>query len=159
MENTVSAFDEALVRLKRRLGVKQDQEVADFLGMTKYAFSARKTRGGAFPEDLLRAAVARHPDVDFDVDWVLTGSIPVVDRSAAVERVKRGRGVYAPPLDTAYLLTILNRVQDLAMERGVQLDAAALGDIAGGVYNILPPGSPINDALIHAMLQLKAPPH
>lgn len=152
----MSHFDQVLARLKRGLGLRRDQEIAAFLGMTKAAFSARKTRGGTFPEEELRRALKERPAPGLDVDWVLTGGARSVDRSAAVEMVKSRRGVYAPTLDMPYLLKIVEKVQELAEGRGVQLDDADLGAIAGGVYNVLPVGAPMNEALIYALLELKA---
>ncbi|HEY9105234.1 MAG TPA: helix-turn-helix domain-containing protein [Roseateles sp.] len=151
----MSHFEEALTRLKRGLGVKHDQEAADFLGLTKWALSARKTRGGAFPEDLLRQAVEQHPEVNVNIDWVLTGADQPVDRDLAVNIVQGQRGAHAPPLNMAFLVKVLERVEKIAADRGVELDASALGDIAGAVYNVTPVGSALNDALIHAMLQLR----
>ena len=50
----------------------EDQEVADVLGMSKAAFSARKKRG-SFPENELYALAAKHPDLGLDVGYVMTG--------------------------------------------------------------------------------------
>jgi len=65
-------FEEQIARLKSQLRVKEDQEVADLLGMSKAAFSARKTRG-SFPEDKVRALAQQRPELGIDVDYVLTG--------------------------------------------------------------------------------------
>lgn len=63
-------FHEQLLRLKEALGLAEDQQVADALGMTAQAFSARKGRG-SFPEGKVVAAKARFPALD--VGYVLTG--------------------------------------------------------------------------------------
>lgn len=65
-------FDQQLSRLKKVLEVREDQEAATALGMTKAAFSARKTRG-SFPEKELRALAQRRPELGIDVEYVLTG--------------------------------------------------------------------------------------
>lgn len=66
-------FDQPLSRLKKALGVREDQEAALALGMSKAAFSARKTRG-SFPEKELRALAQRRPELGIDVEYVLTGA-------------------------------------------------------------------------------------
>ena len=65
-------FAEQFFRLKEALAVREDQDVAAALGMTKAAFSARKTRN-SFPETELYALAAKRPDLGLDVDYVLTG--------------------------------------------------------------------------------------
>lgn len=65
-------FDWVLLRLKESLGIHEDQDVAALLGMTKAALSARKSRD-SFPEDKLLALVAKRPDLNIDVAYVLTG--------------------------------------------------------------------------------------
>ena len=63
-------FSEVLDRLKHELRVSKDQEVADFLGMSKTAFAERKRRE-VFPEEKLLAVAPEHPGVD--VGYVLRG--------------------------------------------------------------------------------------
>ena len=65
-------FQAALLRLKEHLGLETDKEVAELLGMTVKAFTARKARD-SFPEEKLRALAQRRPDLPIDVDYVLTG--------------------------------------------------------------------------------------
>ena len=65
-------FDQQLSRLKKVLEVREDQEAATALGMTKAAFSARKTRGSV-PEKELRALAQQRPELGIDVEYVLTG--------------------------------------------------------------------------------------
>lgn len=64
-------FDQQLRRLKESLGLKEDQQVAAALGMTKASFSDRKRRN-AFPEERVIGLKARWPDLD--VTYVLTGA-------------------------------------------------------------------------------------
>lgn len=71
MQST-NSFDAQIGRLKGALQLKEDQEVAELLGMGKAAFSARKTRG-SFPADKLRALAQQRPDLNIDVDYVITG--------------------------------------------------------------------------------------
>ncbi|NMG48976.1 hypothetical protein GO613_12780 [Azoarcus communis] len=66
-------FRAQLDRLRTALAVREDQEVASMLGMTKAALSARKARG-SFPEKELRALAQRRPDLSIDVEHVLSGT-------------------------------------------------------------------------------------
>lgn len=72
MQST-NIFQARLERLRTALDVREDQEVATVLGMTKAALSARKSRN-SFPEKELRALVQQRPDLDIDVEYVLTGA-------------------------------------------------------------------------------------
>jgi hypothetical protein len=63
-------FEEQVQRLKLVLGLRQDQEVAAALGMTKASFSDRRRRG-AFPGERVVGLKASHPGLD--VVYVLTG--------------------------------------------------------------------------------------
>lgn len=65
-------FSDLLLRLKHSLRVSKDQEVADFLGLSRTAFSERKKRN-AFPEKELRALARQRPELGIDVEYVLTG--------------------------------------------------------------------------------------
>ena len=65
-------FDEATLRLKQRLGVTQDKELAHFLGLSPRAWAGRK-QTGAFPEKELYALAAKRTELNIDVDYVLTG--------------------------------------------------------------------------------------
>lgn len=65
-------FKPVLLRLKEQLGVSTDKEVAAILGLSPAAFYDRKKRE-AFPEDKLLALVARQPELDLDVAYILTG--------------------------------------------------------------------------------------
>lgn len=67
----VENFDSMLLRLKGQLGVQTDKEVAEVLGLSVKAFTARKMRG-AFPVDKLLALKAAMPKLN--VDYVLSGT-------------------------------------------------------------------------------------
>ncbi|HET7300085.1 MAG TPA: helix-turn-helix domain-containing protein [Oleiagrimonas sp.] len=67
-----SNFQLNLERLKEELHVREDREVATWLGMSKSAFSERKRRG-AFPSDRLFQQAAKCPDSSVDVNYVLSG--------------------------------------------------------------------------------------
>ncbi|MDR3322910.1 MAG: hypothetical protein LBS89_01745 [Zoogloeaceae bacterium] len=65
-------FKEILLRLKQQLGVEDDKDVAEALGLKANAFNARKKRE-SFPETELYALAAKRPDLHLDVEYVLTG--------------------------------------------------------------------------------------
>lgn len=77
------SFEQALLRLKERVGVQSDKELAALLGLSPTAFSDRKKRN-AFPEDKLRALVQQRPDLGIDVDYVLTGRTRAQIQAAVV---------------------------------------------------------------------------
>ena len=99
-------FSDSLDRLKYSLRVSKDQEVAAALGMSKTAFSERKKRG-SFPDKELRALAQQRPELNLDVDYVLTGVAARPDllgvkqaAMAAAERVG-SRGLAGPNVDVA----------------------------------------------------------
>ncbi len=61
-----------LNRLKEGLGVVEDQQVAEALGMTRSALYARKNRS-SFPDGRVLALAARRPELCLDVIYILTG--------------------------------------------------------------------------------------
>lgn len=63
-------FEEIALRLKQQLKVTEDKQLAEALGMTGKAWTARKRRE-SFPEEKLWALAAQRPDID--VGYVLTG--------------------------------------------------------------------------------------
>lgn len=65
-------FVDFLSRIKQELDFKNDKDVADFLGLEIKAFSARKHRNSV-PKDKLRAAAQSHPEMNIDVEYILTG--------------------------------------------------------------------------------------
>lgn len=66
-------FDEATLRLKQQLKVTESKQVAEALGMTGNAWTMRKRRG-AFPEVEVRALAQQRPELEIDVEYVLTGA-------------------------------------------------------------------------------------
>lgn len=80
------AFERAALRLKEVLGMQTDKDLASLLEMDVSAFNKRKTRG-SFPEDKVLAFVAKHPDLDIDMDYVLTGSKH--NKDEAMQRLKQ----------------------------------------------------------------------
>lgn len=78
----MSDFEDQLARLKTALALPEDQDVAELLGMTKAAFSARKSRG-SFPVDKLKALAADRPKLKLDVKYVLTGVSDELERRLA----------------------------------------------------------------------------
>lgn len=101
MQST-NSFDAKIGRLKGALQLKEDQEVAELLGMGKAAFSARKIRG-SFPEEKLRSLAQQRPDLNIDVDYVITGVA-----QAALEMIRaarEGKPLKKVSADEAALLT------------------------------------------------------
>jgi len=80
-------FDIQLLRLKKVLGVTEDQQVAQFLGMTKHAFSDRKRRG-AFPMDKVLALKATRPDLAIDDVYIRTGRDAQADADDSERRAQ-----------------------------------------------------------------------
>lgn len=108
-------FVDFLYRLKQALDLKQNKDVADFLGLSEKAFSARKNRN-SIPEQHLRAAAAMHPDLHLDVDYILTGS-----------RIHSSLGNFGHNQDTfmkeviAHIHTRLNMgIEEIAAELGIE---------------------------------------
>lgn len=86
----MTSFDRILLRLKERLGVQTDKEIAKLLGMSDKAFNARKKRD-AFPQDKLFAMMTRRQDIDLDLEYVLTGSSPETEeRGRRLDAVSKG---------------------------------------------------------------------
>lgn len=65
-------FEEATLRFKQQLGVTQDKDAAEALGLSPRAWAGRKKRG-SFPESEIYALAAKRPDLGLDVAYVLTG--------------------------------------------------------------------------------------
>ncbi len=81
----MSDFDQALLRLKERLGITSDKGVAELLGMGEKALNARKRRG-AFPAEKLKALALDKPELGIDVKYVLTGVSDELERRMAAIR-------------------------------------------------------------------------
>jgi len=65
-------FEATTLRLKQVLGVTLDRDAAAALGLSPRAWAGRK-KTGLFPETELYALMAKRPDLDIDVTYVLTG--------------------------------------------------------------------------------------
>ncbi len=65
-------FDACLLRLKEQAGLPSNKEVAELLGLSEKAFSARRARD-VFPEEKLYALAHKRPELNIDVLAVLTG--------------------------------------------------------------------------------------
>ncbi|MFQ1022754.1 helix-turn-helix domain-containing protein [Avibacterium paragallinarum] len=72
----MKTFTDILNRLKTELSVTMDKDIAEFLGMTKSAFAERKRRD-VFPEEALRLADLRRPDLKLNVEYILTGDVDI----------------------------------------------------------------------------------
>lgn len=108
-------FDLMLVRLKECLDVREDQEAADALGLTKGALSIRKSRD-AFPIEPLKALADR--DRRVDVSYVLTGVRAVVHGAKAADV-----GLIEEAVDIARNLPSESLDRWLAVGRALELDA------------------------------------
>lgn len=95
-------FDAALLRLKGQLGLTEDQAVASLLGLSKASFSDRKRRG-SFPEDKLRALAQQRPDLNIDVDYVITGVAQAAREM--IEAAREGRPLKKVSAEDAALLS------------------------------------------------------
>ncbi len=121
-------IDSQLVRLKEVLRVSEDQEVAEVLGMSKAAFSARKKRG-SFPEKELRALAQQRPELGIDVEYVLTGGTLSAHERQALEGARAFTlALQLPEADKARLLgradaALLEQAQHNAQEVGTQRQA------------------------------------
>ncbi len=88
-------FEEATLRLKQELNVKQDREVSALLGLSPTSWAGRKTRG-LFPEKEVLALKGSNPDLKLDITYVMTGtrqSDSVAQRIGALPaRIREARG-------------------------------------------------------------------
>ncbi len=76
-------FVDFLYRIKQELDLKQDKDVAAFLGLGSGAFSARKTRN-SIPDSHLKMAALAHPEMHIDVEYILTGKRSNVENSTNI---------------------------------------------------------------------------
>lgn len=65
-------FSQILLRLKQVLGVHNDQQIANKLGLPQSTFANRK-RKNEFPVERLKAFIAANPDLKIDFEYVMTG--------------------------------------------------------------------------------------
>ena len=86
------------MRLKSALRVKEDQEAAHALGMSKAALSDRKKRN-AFPEEKLWALAHRQPELGINPIWVLSGKSDESFRASAHVVTAQVRAVLAIQAD------------------------------------------------------------
>jgi len=77
-------FEEAALRLKQQLKVKEDKEVAVFLGMSASALNMRKKRGN-FPFKEVAALAHNRPELGLDYEWIATGSSNKMETAGARE--------------------------------------------------------------------------
>ena len=82
----MNSFDNSTLRLKQLLGVTKDKEVAELLGLSPVAWAGRKRRG-LFPDTELYALIAKRPDLQIDVAYVLTGQRLGPGQADAVARM------------------------------------------------------------------------
>lgn len=68
MENFIDISN----RLKTALSVSMDKDIAEILGISKYSFAERKKRN-SFPEKELEILAAKRPELNLDVEYILTG--------------------------------------------------------------------------------------
>ena len=91
----MNLFSDCMNRLKPILRVSKDQEVAAALGLSKTAFSERKKRD-SFPDRELRTLARERPDLNIDVDYVLTGvaqaALEIIDAAKAGTPLVKVRG-------------------------------------------------------------------
>lgn len=67
-----TSFDDALLRLKQALRVKNDTDVADKLGLHQSTL-AHKKRKNEFPEKQLKEFIDLNPEYEIDYEYIMTG--------------------------------------------------------------------------------------
>lgn len=67
-------FTDIANRLKTVLSITQDKQIAEFLGLSKSAYAERKRRG-VFPESSLRLAELKYPELNLDINYIMTGEV------------------------------------------------------------------------------------
>lgn len=117
-------FEKATLRLKQQLGVTQDKEVAEALGLSPRAWAGRK-KSGRWPEKEFLALAARRPDLGLDLDYILTGhrssefeSITrKADSKPLIGQEERMAGIFAQltPDSQKEVLSIATRLRELEM--------------------------------------------
>jgi hypothetical protein len=108
----VNEFAAQLLRLKQALGLIEDQDVAQALGMSKAAFSDRKRRN-AFPAEKLAALAASHPEWQLDLDYVLTG------RSRQTDELSRRLDIVADAARRAFQIDGLTEQQRAQVQQAI----------------------------------------
>jgi len=97
-------FEKILLRLKEQLGVQSDKEVAELLGLSVKAFTARKARA-SFPRDKLLALKASRPELLIDDVYILTGQhLSVYEANQRVAQLVAEQFEVADPKPTPYVV-------------------------------------------------------
>jgi len=103
----ITHFGECLLRLKQVLGVASDMAVADVLGMSNKALSARK-RCGSFPVDKAQALVARGLCTAESIAYVLQSEQLGSEHIATTHKAAYSQAT----LDGAQLLALAAKLAD-----------------------------------------------
>lgn len=117
-------FEEATMRLKQQLGVTQDKEIAEALGLSPQSWAGRKKRN-LWPEKEFLALMAKRPDLGLDFDYVTLGHHSQVFDASAKQAAKtpltgpdeRMAGVFAAlsPASRKEVLAVALRLRELEM--------------------------------------------
>jgi hypothetical protein len=114
----MTTFEMINLRLKNALRTDKDQKCAEFLGLSKNAFSERKRRN-AFPEKELRSLAQRRPELGINVDYVLAGAFAEVfvpHPSMSLQEVAHALNRVAPAMESGFV--IQTSYGDLAIAPG-----------------------------------------
>lgn len=139
-------FSATLLRLKEALGVHDDKQVAEVLGMADRAFAARKARG-SFPDDKLYALAARRPDLTIDAAYVLTG-----ERKAEPVPVSATLSEAGDRVDADRLAACMKLVIDRADQRRIKLDSVSVARLTGGLHDYMGKGFPLDAEVVDLAL-------
>lgn len=88
-------------RLKAALSIPTNKELANILGLSETAFSERKKRN-SFPVKELEALAGKRPDLNLDIDYILTGSSEGFDREYSRFMRENQRRVRNTEIPTAF---------------------------------------------------------
>lgn len=112
-------FEECALRLKQQLGVTMDKEAAIVLGLSPWAWAARK-RADSFPERELYALIAKRPDMDLriDVGYVLTGTPTQTPAAVNASPCPTPAMPGTPPKDPAHLRAYVLAIADAVDAHG-----------------------------------------
>lgn len=89
----MTEFERRLIRIKEVLGVATDKDVASAIGMAVGTFSARKRRD-SFPTKDLYVLAANRPDLEIDVNYVLTGIAREVSADLLIDQIDQAIAVH-----------------------------------------------------------------
>lgn len=110
-------FENILLRLKTQLLVQTDKEVAEALGLSIKAFTARKMRN-SFPVDKLLALKVSRPELN--VDYVISGN-PSALVAADLNQAKREILEYTKTLGEVYGVSDIVDQYELVTDRSKRL--------------------------------------